>query len=263
MTEERPAAPLSRPYARPRSPGAHHAAMSRLAGAKPSDCAQPFNAHGIASVQKPRAKLPTQFSAQEAIGAQGDQAAPAGPVREVAAHDLRGAVDDETGAADPANLGGAQPELGADAGDRPAEVLTPGVIDEVAGTRRQEHPPLRATERRGGRPGRVYAKAPGRRLNEPRARRRAPGGTAARTRSRRARDHPPTGPPGSSREPRRALPRTRMRSKAWPSSVSSRGSITFSIPAPRAMWARLDRWAVAVGWPPVVMWTSLSQITRA
>ena len=65
-TEERPAAPLSRPYARPRSPGAHHVAISRLAGAKPIDCAQPFKAHGIASVQKPLAKLPSQFSAQEA-----------------------------------------------------------------------------------------------------------------------------------------------------------------------------------------------------
>src|SRR6185436_3109161 len=65
-TDERPAAPLSTPYARPRSLGAHHAAMSRLAGAKPIDCAQPFKAHGIASVQKPCAKLPSQLSAQEA-----------------------------------------------------------------------------------------------------------------------------------------------------------------------------------------------------
>jgi hypothetical protein len=55
--------------------------MSRLARAKPSDCALPFNAHGIASVQKPRAKLPTQFSAR-GNRAQGDEAAPAGPVRE-------------------------------------------------------------------------------------------------------------------------------------------------------------------------------------
>ena len=206
---------------------------------------------------------PSQFSAQEVDGAQGDQAAPAGPVREVPAHDLRGAVDDEAGAADPADLGGAQPELGADPRDRPAEVLTTGVVDEVAGARREEHPPLRAAERRGGRPGRVYARAPGRRLNGPRARRRAPAGTAARTRSRRARAHPPTGPPGSSREPRRAPPRTGCGRTHGPSSVSSRGSSTFSIPAPRAIWARLDRWAVAVGWPPVVMWTWLSQITRA
>ena len=38
---------------------------------------------------------------------------------------------------------------------------------------------------------------------------------------------------------------------------------TFSTPAPRASPAKLDRCAVAVGWPPVVMWTSLSQMTSA
>ena len=38
-TEEKPAAKLKTPNAQPRSRGAHHAAMSRLAGANPIDCA--------------------------------------------------------------------------------------------------------------------------------------------------------------------------------------------------------------------------------
>jgi hypothetical protein len=39
ITEEKPAAKLKTPNAQPRSRGAHQAAMSRLAGANPSDCA--------------------------------------------------------------------------------------------------------------------------------------------------------------------------------------------------------------------------------
>ena len=38
-TEEKPAAKLNTPNAKPRSRGAHQAAMRRLAGAKPIDCA--------------------------------------------------------------------------------------------------------------------------------------------------------------------------------------------------------------------------------
>mgnify|MGYP003694524803 CR=1 FL=1 len=84
-----PAAPLSRPYARPRSRGAHHVAISRLAGAKPNDCAQPFSAHGIARRPEAAARSsPASSAAQEATAPRRDEPAPAGPVRDVPAHDL-------------------------------------------------------------------------------------------------------------------------------------------------------------------------------
>jgi hypothetical protein len=74
--------------------------------------------------------------------------------------ELAGAVEDQAGAADPADVGGAQPELGPDSGNRPAEVLPAGVVDEVAGAGREEDPPLRAAEGGGRRLERAYARAP-------------------------------------------------------------------------------------------------------
>ena len=122
-----------------------------------------------------------------AHGAERDQAPAAHAIREVPAHELSGPVEDQTGAADPADLGGAQPQLGPEPRNRPAEVLPAGVVDEIADARREEHPPLRTAERGGRRLGGVYAGAPDRGLTGPRARRQAPVGTAARSRPRRGR----------------------------------------------------------------------------